>query len=401
MNREADSQGNCNKLSVKLFGELSITDGTYTLTEKDLRSRQLLKLLSFLLLNHDRKVTNSELIYSLWDEEIERPENALKNLVYRLRKALSKVFPDGAGFIVTRPGQHYLDPDLELDIDIEKFRDIYREYRSMPKSEERTEKLIDAASMYKGTVLKNLYDQQWLEYIQAWYRRKYVDLIDLICRYYTDKEDFYKAEMWSINAVRLETEEEKIHIIYLKVCLAAKKMKTAREALGVIIRHFYDDGIEPLPDDLERIRQEYFPERTMDSDELDNIVSYVRSHIQSGPFVCQRSAFMKLASIAEKRNRELEAESQLLMIELDHEDRQESGDLRIRSRGDRLLEESITENLNGLDALTRLGDSKYLILLSDCGKAKADEAAEAIQDSFRKSLNEPKDYRISCQTKTL
>lgn len=401
MNREADS-GECRrKLSVKMFGALRISDGASVLNEKDLRSKQMLKLLSFLLLNYDRGVTNSELIDSLWDKEIENPENALKNLVYRLRKALAKAFPGGADFIVTRSGQHYLNPDLELDIDIVSFRDMYREYRSTPKSSGRLEMLVRAASMYEGTVLSSLSGQQWLKYIQVWYRRKYVDLVGLICKYCIGRKDFDKAEMWSINAVRLEPDEEKLHTIYLKVCIAAHKMKEARDALGLIIRHFYDDGVEALPDELEEIRQSYFPDRTINSDDLDKIVDVMRSHMQSGPFYIQTQEFMKLACMEERRNRELEAKSQLLMIELDHEGRQKSEDIRLRSRGDRLLEKSIRKNLNGLDALTRLGDSKYLIFLSDCGKAEADEAADAIQKSFRKSLNEPKDYRISCQTKTL
>ena len=77
-----------------LFGNLQINYGDIHLDETDMRSSQLVTLLSYFLIYNDRKISSSELNDMLWedDEEISNPQSALKNLMYRLRTLLKKVF---------------------------------------------------------------------------------------------------------------------------------------------------------------------------------------------------------------------------------------------------------------------------------------------------------------------
>ena len=41
------------ELTVRLFDKLELTDGTHTVTEADLHSRQMAKLLSYLIVHRD------------------------------------------------------------------------------------------------------------------------------------------------------------------------------------------------------------------------------------------------------------------------------------------------------------------------------------------------------------
>lgn len=76
-----------------LFGNLQINYGDIHLDETDMRSSQLVTLLSYFLIYNDRKISSSELNDMLWedDEEISNPQSALKNLMYRLRTLLKKI----------------------------------------------------------------------------------------------------------------------------------------------------------------------------------------------------------------------------------------------------------------------------------------------------------------------
>ena len=56
-----------------------------------MKSEKLVKLLTYLLMNHQRSLPSSELADMLWYfEDIDNPIGALKNLVYRLRALLQK-----------------------------------------------------------------------------------------------------------------------------------------------------------------------------------------------------------------------------------------------------------------------------------------------------------------------
>ena len=112
---------------IRLFGELEMSDGSRTLREEDLRSRQLLKLLACLLISSRKSMTDSEIVDILWGMQVSNPLGALKNLVYRLRRALAGVWPD-VDFIITSAGQYYLNPQLDIQLDIIDFRTLAGRY---------------------------------------------------------------------------------------------------------------------------------------------------------------------------------------------------------------------------------------------------------------------------------
>ena len=93
------------KMTVKMFGDFTVTYDGVTVSDSDNRSKKLWLLLAYLLYNRDRVLKQNELIELLWSES-ERganPTGALKTLFYRLRAELDKLF-DGAGkqLIVSR-----------------------------------------------------------------------------------------------------------------------------------------------------------------------------------------------------------------------------------------------------------------------------------------------------------
>ena len=83
-----------NVMQVKFLGSFSIKVNDCILDESTLCSKMLTKLLVYILANHDRCVTNTELIQYLWsDSQIDSPKAALKNLMCRLRNILNKSSP--------------------------------------------------------------------------------------------------------------------------------------------------------------------------------------------------------------------------------------------------------------------------------------------------------------------
>ena len=132
---------------IKLFGELEITDGRRTLREDDLQSQQLLKLLACLLVSSQKSMTDSEMVDILWGTQTRNPSHALKNLIYRLRRALAEVWPD-VEFIITSTGQYYLNPQLTIKMDILEFRALLSRWEPEQEDEESLGILMQAFSLY-------------------------------------------------------------------------------------------------------------------------------------------------------------------------------------------------------------------------------------------------------------
>ena len=75
-----------------MLGEFSVTYGENRITEQSKRSKKMWTLLQFLIANHNRDISQSELINLLWGEKSsENPVGALKTSLHRLRDRKSVV----------------------------------------------------------------------------------------------------------------------------------------------------------------------------------------------------------------------------------------------------------------------------------------------------------------------
>ena len=84
------------KLMIKMFGEFSIRRGDIVVSNDQSRTKKVWMLLEYLVANRHTEISQEKLIELLWDDEdCDAPLNALKNLIYRCRKTLSVLDPEG------------------------------------------------------------------------------------------------------------------------------------------------------------------------------------------------------------------------------------------------------------------------------------------------------------------
>ena len=81
-------------IRVQLPGRFRMYDETRCLNEGAIHSPMITKLLVYMICNKNHIVTLEQLTEAPWtDEESENPYGALKNMMYRLRGTLRKVWP--------------------------------------------------------------------------------------------------------------------------------------------------------------------------------------------------------------------------------------------------------------------------------------------------------------------
>ena len=108
-------------LTVNTFGKFQITDGEAIIDDNNLNSIMLSKLLMYILLYRDKILSTEDIVADIWrEEEVENPNGALKNLVYRLRKILNKYFGD-TEFIITNRGSYKWNDEVKVVLDNELF----------------------------------------------------------------------------------------------------------------------------------------------------------------------------------------------------------------------------------------------------------------------------------------
>lgn len=82
-------------LNIQTLGKLRISCGETVFPLERQRSAQVELLIVYLILNRNMNLTSSQLIDFLWpDGDSDKPEGALRNLVYRARKEMKKFFDD-------------------------------------------------------------------------------------------------------------------------------------------------------------------------------------------------------------------------------------------------------------------------------------------------------------------
>ena len=103
-------------IRVQLPGRFRMYDETRCLNEEAIHSPMITKLLVYMICNKNHIVTLEQLTEALWtDEKSENPYGALKNMMYRLRGTLRKVWP-------VKRGSCYMKAVMELTKSLEHRR---------------------------------------------------------------------------------------------------------------------------------------------------------------------------------------------------------------------------------------------------------------------------------------
>ena len=115
-------------LKATIFGTFSLSDGPAVIREGDIRATKLVQLLVYLISNRDRAATGKRLSELFWSGNSRNPENALKNLIYRLRSTLKVLGPEE--YICTRPGGYQWNPEIPVETDYEQFERLEEEKKA-------------------------------------------------------------------------------------------------------------------------------------------------------------------------------------------------------------------------------------------------------------------------------
>lgn len=167
-------------IEVNFLGRFSASLGKVPLFKNAERSRQVISLFAFLLLNRFENISQERITEALWPEDkSDDPVNALKNLVYRLRKIISAHGNlDGNDCVISKNGTYAWNCEIPCIIDAEEMEKLWRQANDekLPVST-RIELYKRAISLYKGRFLEDLYFEGWAAPMSSYYQSIYMNCI--------------------------------------------------------------------------------------------------------------------------------------------------------------------------------------------------------------------------------
>lgn len=378
------------KMTVKMFGDFTVSMDNVTISDSDNRSKKLWLLLAYILFNRNRVLKQNELIELLWSES-ERganPTGALKTLFYRLRSELDKLF-DGAGkqMIVSRNNGYIWNGEFEVDLDCEKFTELGNAISA--RGDDAVEETVALLRLHGGEFLSRLQDEFWVMPIATYFHNEYIMHCLRIFPVLFEAGRYEEIIEFCKTAAAIEPFHDGIFGFYMRANIAIGKQDRA-----VDIYQKYSDrllselGIIPS-DSIREIYREAVKSNNGISLTLDVLRGQLKEEDTStGALVCEYDFFrilyfsmarsvvrtgiavhLALLTVGGKRGAELDAKK--------------------REKYMTNLEDSIRHSLRRGDSASRCSASQFVIMLPSANYENSCMVCERIFKSYIKNYSYP------------
>ncbi len=374
------------KLKITMLGDFSMTYGENTVTEQNKRSKKMWTLLQFMIANHNREISQNELISLLWgSKESDNPVGALKTSLHRLRACLDVLgLPDDAEIIVNSMGTYSLNSRLNCEIDFDEFDSLYKKSMLAQSEKEKTTIYLQAIDLYKGDFLHRSRSDSWVTPINNYYHSLYLrivhDTIDILYKhkYYKELIDVCKK------AFDIEKLDDRIHLYYVKALLDIDEKSAAKQHYTYVMDLFYNkNGINPSPEFVALYEKTVKDDNSYNADfgilkgQLDSIDDGI------GAYYCE-FAFFKHVYQLEIRDAVRSGRPTNLCLLTAVSKTQDELESKQLNRVMTKLSDCISSSLRSRDVYSRYGASQYVLLLSNTTKEQAEMVLDRILKRFKR-----------------
>ncbi len=355
-------------IRVQLLGRFRMYDETHCLNEEAIHSPMITKLLVYMICNKNHIVTLEQLTEALWtDEESENPYGALKNLMYRLRGTLRKVWPV-EDFILTGRGYYQWNPEMEVEVDEEVFFSLCRRADRARKQEDKDFLREQAVCGCNGRFLNGVVSQYWMEVRLREDHACYMKAVNELTKSLEYRREYEKLEEICKRAVRMDPQDETVYCRLVRALMkqgkTAEAMKFCQEAEGYLYNRM---GIRPSKE-LRGLFAELMKQGHINGSDIETIQEEMdadqKANGNNGVLFCEYGVFQHIYKMETKRVGALGFTEWLCLVTLHIPEEMEKEEERVllndgmeKMRG--VLERVLPDGT----AATKYSPDQYLFLL--------------------------------------
>lgn len=375
------------QIKMQIFGSFLLSSNVGELDEESLRSRKLMRLLVYLIMNRNTAVTQQKLIDIFWGDNSRSPESALKNLIYRLRNNL-KVLGDEE-YICTAPGAYRWNPKIPVETDYEYFEELTGMLRGADADTERKKKLcMGILDSYHGNISGRLINEPWIMPKVMLYRSLYIEAVKKLCQIYEEEENWKDMEMICNRALAEDSLDEDIHCYMMRSLYRQNKYDLAMSHYEKANKMFYENLGLWNPEKLSAVFQEMMSRQGRRITGISDLMRSIRETEEpTGAFFCDSQMFRQIYRMeARRKGRTTTAEHvMLLTIRKADRNRKDSSSGKKLEEGAAVLEKVIHDSLRCGDVVAKFGPTQYALMLPACSYQESIAVADRIQKKFWES----------------
>ena len=163
------------RIRVRMLGKLEISCEGREIRLKCTKDSRYMQLFLLLLYHNKKGISRQEIIEELYAGKESSPDNALRIVVYRLRKLLSQTFLPKEKFVVSdRKGQYRLGENITVTLDTDDFLSMYEKINGASDEADRICRLSQTCDLYEGHFLKDFHGETWIEIENSYFQRLYL-----------------------------------------------------------------------------------------------------------------------------------------------------------------------------------------------------------------------------------
>ncbi len=364
----------------ELFGSFSIGNTASGGNKESIipgkTGKKVLSFLQYLIVNHTRSISLEELIEQFWPEADSRdPGNALKNMIFRARSYLKKMFPEQKELLQKRPGCYMWNPDVKIEVDTEQFEQGYLESRKA-EGEERVRLLFRTVSLYKGDFLAGN-ESDWTAPLRHYYQTLYLDACKEVLSALQEEERW--TEMIGIceQAYEVDFSMDSFVVYHMQALIALGQPEKAVERYQMFRKALWQEyEIEPMEQVEEmHVLAAGMCQDTMDSQNVLELVSEAGE--ENGAFFCTFGVFRSIVALERRHLARSRQPSTLVIVSL--------GDQIAPTTDARRLQRVLMEGLRTGDLVARLDAGSYIVMLSGASVENAWQVAGRVEQKFRRA----------------
>lgn len=353
-------------LTVNTLGNFQITDGNETIDSASLHSNMLFKLLMYMLLYRDKTLTVDDISEAIWQaEETDNPAGALKNLMYRLRKSLGQVFGGGNDYIITDRGSYRWNPDIKVNLDIEKFEELINEAKNENVFEDAIIKYEQAIAIFQGDFLTCLLDLHWILTLNTYYHSLYLSCVKGLSELYIKTAQYEKMDRLCNEALKYESGDEQLYCYQIearmrcgKISLALESYEKAREIMEKEL------GVRKTTI-LNKVYEELLAmSKGQNSYSISEVHEDIVEEEPEGVFFCGYPIFKEIYHLETRKSIRSNISEYLLLltVEGNQGDPVEVAKFRVKQTMS-ALEQTIRKSLRVGDVAAKYSDTQFIMLL--------------------------------------
>lgn len=389
-----------NILKITMLGEFSVSYGENTISEHSKRSKKLWMLLQYLIVHHNRSVTQSELIDILSGEDDgANPTSALKTQIHRLRDILSEL-KCPIPIIICVNSAYCINPELTLEIDAEQFEKTFKASSSAKDDSEKLSLILSAINLYTGDFLAKSAYESWVVPLSTYYRSVYGKAARTAIELLSSMGKLHDIIAICSKASALNPYDEYIHYSHIKALAELGDQEGAKKQYEIVTDLMMNKfGINPSKELMELYDTAIKSSKSVQSD-IDIVIGdLMEQRPVAGAFFCEYQIFKHLYQLEIRDSQRTGVSINICLLTIADANDDESLSQNAMNKAMQRLQDCISRSLRGSDIFARYSVSQFVIMLCNTNEQTGELIMKRIEKAFRRE-NTNKDVELKYVFKT-